>query len=125
MNVLVSIQHSNLCTICRLVVAEHTCNSCINEQFCSKCYEKEHAVSTIMRKHQRLAFGSKPSLISLCPSHPDEKLKYCCRKCNDIPVCHDCILFKHKDHDYALIDDVAKEIQTKVNLISALCHAVI
>jgi hypothetical protein len=118
MNVSASIQRENLCTICHLFDAEYVCNKCEDEQFCSKCYEKEHAVSPLLQRHQRLAVSINPALMTLCPSHPNEKLRYCCGECNNVFICRECTFFNHKDHKHILMEEVVKGLQTKVSFIS-------
>jgi hypothetical protein len=113
MHLLESTQRSKLCDNCHLVVAEYACNTCKNELFCSKCFQTVHALS-VMQKHQGLSIGENLSEMVPCEIHIDEKLKYWCRGCN-ILICRDCLLFEHKDHKYALIIDVAKELETKVS----------
>ena len=58
----------------------------------------------------------KPPDSVLCSIHPDEKLKYWCSD-HQIAVCRDCLLFEHKDHKYALIDQVAKGVVTEVKMV--------
>ena len=58
----------------------------------------------------------KSSTMLSCSKHPDEKLKYWCK--NDICrtlTCRDCLLFEHKDHEYALIDTIANEAKATVS----------
>ncbi len=109
-----SIQRSNLCTNCHLAVAECICDTCKNEKLCSECYQTEHT-SCIMQKHQKLSNDKKLPEMVPCSTHKDEKLKFWCRSCN-ILVCRDCLLLEHRDHTYASINDVAKEVETKVSI---------
>ncbi len=51
-----------------------------------------------------------------CSKHPDEKLKYWCKNgsCQTI-TCRDCLLFEHKDHEYASIDVIANDLKATVS----------
>jgi hypothetical protein len=99
-----------------LAAAEYACNKCENENFCTKCHEFVHA-SPVMQKHKRLPIGEKPPEMIPCGTHSKKQLEYWCYTCTTV-ICIDCLLFKHKDHKYALIDDVAKEFETKVSISS-------
>ena len=50
-----------------------------------------------------------PSILSekveMCPFHPNKPLELYCR-CKDVFICRDCIIKKHKDHDYDVVSDV-------------------
>jgi hypothetical protein len=96
-----------------LIVAEYACDACKNESFCSKCYQIVHAPS-VMQKHQRLSIDEKLPEPIPCAMHPRKQLEYWCYACEAV-ICIDCLLFKHKDHQYTLIDDVGKEFETKVS----------
>jgi len=41
----------------------------------------------------------------MCTIHPTRPLELYCR-CEDVLICRDCIIKKHKDHDYDVISDV-------------------
>ncbi|CAF4173080.1 unnamed protein product, partial [Rotaria sp. Silwood2] len=112
-HVLDSIQCSNLCTNCRLVVAEYACDTCKNEKFCSECYGSVHAPH-IMQKHQRLPIGKQLPEMPPCEKHPRRQLEYWCYTCLTV-ICIDCLLLEHRDHKYTSIDGVTKEFDTKIN----------
>ena len=108
-----SIQPSNLCNNCESVEAEYTCDKCENVNFCPECYNTVH-MSPIMQKHQQLSIDQKQSEISPCRIHPKKKLECWCHTCATV-ICIDCLLFEHKNHKYASIDDVAKDFEAKVS----------
>jgi hypothetical protein len=68
-----------------------------------------------MQRHQRLPIGEKLSELASCRTHPDEKLKHWCHRCN-LLICSDCARFEHKDHSHALINVEAKEFEIKVRI---------
>jgi hypothetical protein len=118
MNLSGSTQRSNLCTNCHLAPVEYACDICTNENFCSECYQREHT-SRLMQKHQRLPIGEKRPETTSCKTHSKKQLEYWCYTCTTV-ICIDCLLFNHKDHKYALLDDVAKEFETKVSISCVL-----
>jgi tripartite motif-containing protein 56 len=97
-----------------MVVAEHACDRCPNEKFCLGCYQIVHA-PPVMQRHQQFSIGEKLQELAPCRTHPDEKLKYWCHRCN-LLICRDCVLFEHKDHSYVLINDEAKGFEIKVSI---------
>jgi len=46
-----------------------------------------------------------PEKVEMCPVHPTKPLELYCR-CEDVLICRDCIIKKHKDHDCDVISDV-------------------
>ena len=44
----------------------------------------------------------------LCQRHPQEPLKLYCEDCEAL-VCRDCILVRHKVHNYNFVDDIIEE----------------
>jgi hypothetical protein len=97
-----------------MVVAERACDRCTNEKFCLRCYQTVHALP-VMQKHQQVPIGDKFQEVASCRTHRDEKFKYWCRRCN-LLTCRDCVLLEHKDHVCVLINDEAKEFETKVGI---------
>ena len=104
------------------------CQNCEDEEAakssCSECAiflcdfcEKSHRKSKATSKHKlcsldELRKGSAadipsilPEKVEMCPLHPSKPLELYCR-CEDVLICRDCIIKKHKDHDYDVISDV-------------------
>ena len=82
---------------------------------CDFC-EKSHRRSKATRQHKicsldetRKGVGKVPSIlpekVEMCPTHPTKPLELYC-KCEEVLICRDCIIRKHKDHDYDVISDV-------------------
>ncbi|CAF1499232.1 unnamed protein product [Adineta steineri] len=108
-----SMQSLKQCTNCDYAIAKYACNRCENERFCSKCYQGVHMLR-IMQKHQQIPIHDRSSITTSCETHPDEKFRFWCRKCNAV-ICLHCILFQHKDHDYVLMKEVAEETEIKIH----------
>ena len=103
------------------------CQNCDDEEnavsFCSQCAiflcefcEKSHKKSKATKQHKIDSFddmrkgtnevpSTLPEKVEMCPTHPTEPLELYC-KCEEVLICRDCIIKKHKDHDYDVISDV-------------------
>ena len=80
--------------------------------FCEKAHKKakatkEHKINSL--DEMRSGSGEVPSIlpekVEMCPTHPTEPLSLYC-KCEEVLICRDCIIKKHKNHDYDVISDV-------------------
>ncbi|CAF0872985.1 unnamed protein product [Adineta steineri] len=107
-----SIRKSTQCSNCHTVMGEYGCDKCENETFCSECYQTVHT-PRVMQKHQQIPINERQVEIIFCSVHLDEKVKYWCTTCRTF-VCTDCILLEHKDHQYNLINKIAKELEIKM-----------
>ncbi|UJR09041.1 hypothetical protein I4U23_013290 [Adineta vaga] len=101
------------CSNCSSTKSEHWCNEC-SKNYCAECSNTIHTMRPF-RDHHILSIREKPSELFACEKHTDEKLKYWCQKCAQF-VCSDCLLNEHKDHSYVVIQKIAKELQTKINV---------
>ena len=80
--------------------------------FCEKAHRRskatsQHKISSL--DEIRKGVGEVPSIlpekVEMCPTHPTKPLELYC-KCEEVLTCRDCIIKKHKDHDYDVISDV-------------------
>ena len=107
----------------------HICQYCDDEEAavssCSECAiflcefcEKSHKKAKITKGHKIISLDEMrkgnsevpsilPEKIDMCPTHPTKPLELYC-KCEDVLICRDCIIKKHKDHDYDVISDVVE-----------------
>ena len=94
--------------------AVSSCSEC-TIFLCEFC-EKAHKRSKATRQHtihslneMRKGTGDVPSIlpekVEICPTHPTKPLELYC-KCEEVLICRDCIIKKHKDHEYDVISDV-------------------
>ena len=60
-----------------------------------------------MRKGTSEVPSILPEKVEMCPTHPTKPLELYC-KCEEVLICRDCIIKKHKDHDYDVISDVVE-----------------
>ena len=90
------------CKVCAIFLCE----------FCEKAHKKakatkEHKINSLdeMRKGTDEVPSMLPEKVEMCPTHPTEPLSLYC-KCEEVLICRDCIIKKHRDHDYDVISDV-------------------
>ena len=83
-------------------------------EFCEKSHKKakatkEHKICSL--DEMRHGTGEVPTIlpekVEMCPTHPTKPLELYC-KCEEVLICRDCIIKKHKDHDYDVISDVVE-----------------
>ena len=83
-------------------------------EFCEKAHKKakatkEHKICSLyeMRKGASEVPSILPEKVEMCPTHPTKPLELYC-KYEEVLICRDCIIKKHKDHDYDVICDVVE-----------------
>ena len=83
-------------------------------EFCEKSHKKtkatkEHKICSLkeMSKSSSEVPSILPEMIEMCPAHPNKPLELYC-KCQEVLICQDCIIKKHKDHNYDVISDVVE-----------------
>ena len=83
-------------------------------EFCEKCHKKtkatkEHKIISLdeMRRGTSEVTAVLQEKVEMCPTHPTKPLELYC-KCEEVLICRDCIIKKHKDHDYDVISDVVE-----------------
>ena len=88
-------------------------------EFCEKAHRRSKATSQHkiislddMRKGASDVPSILPEKVEMCPTHPTKPLELYC-KCEEVLICRDCIIKKHKDHDYDVISDVV-EVEKKI-----------
>ena len=82
--------------------------------FCEKAHQRfkttrQHKIFSLddMREGTSEIPSILPEKVEMCPIHPTKPLELYC-KCEEVLICHDCIIKKHKDHDYDVISDVVE-----------------
>ena len=83
-------------------------------EFCEKYHKKtkatkEHKIISLdeMRRGTSEVTAVLQEKVEMCPTHPTKPLELYC-KCEEVLICQDCIIKKHKDHDYDVISDVVE-----------------
>ena len=83
-------------------------------EFCEKAHKKakatkQHKICSLdeMRQGTSEVPSILPEKVEMCPTHPTKPLELYC-KCEEVLICRDCIIKKHKDHDYDVISDVVE-----------------
>ena len=83
-------------------------------EFCEKAHRRFKATSQhkiVSLDEMRRGTGEVPVIlpekVDMCPTHPTRPLELYC-KCEEVLICRDCIIRKHKDHNYDVISDVVE-----------------
>ena len=94
----------SMCSVCSIFLCD----------FCEKSHQrvkatKGHKIRSL--DEMRKGTSEIPSIllekVEMCPTHPTKPLELYC-KCEEVLICRDCIIKKHKDHDYDVISDVVE-----------------
>ena len=93
------------CRVCAIFLCE----------FCEKAHKKTkstkgHKICSLdemRRGNSDIAASVLSEKVEMCPTHPTKPLELYC-KSEEVLICRDCIIRKHKDHDYDVISDVAE-----------------
>ncbi|XP_065902733.1 E3 ubiquitin-protein ligase TRIM71-like isoform X2 [Dysidea avara] len=110
-----------ICQSCEEEQATSCCNECAIFlcNFCEKAHRKvkatrDHEICSLddMKKTSGQIPSILPEKIEMCPVHPTKPLELYCR-CEEMLICRDCIIKKHKDHDYDVISDVI-DVEKKI-----------
>ena len=106
-------QKCNSCTECDAIAS---CCECGGFFLCEGCF-KVHKQLPSTKNHSMVSLNqlmqsNTPALAAnkslLCPRHPQELLKLFCEDCEEL-VCRDCVLVRHKTHNYNFIDDIIEK----------------
>ena len=108
-------QHAS-CDICDDNNADRYCKQC-DKFLCPQCLHyhknwKPHTSHQIINLDEvassaYLLTQAKPDPTRICTDH-NKPLDIFCDTCQQL-ICHDCIVKKHKDHDYDLVTDAYKQ----------------
>ena len=99
------------------------CRDC-GEFICATCVDT-HAQWDTLTKHEVIGldqFKVKVKQMDVlkkvtlyCSLHQDKKLELYCESCEEL-ICHNCIVKKHKDHQYDLVSDIFEEQKVKITV---------
>ena len=107
---------SQKCDICIKGNAIASCCECGGIFLCPNCF-KVHKQFPSTKNHSMLSLNQSmqsnvPVLAAnkslLCKMHPQELLKLYCEDCEAL-LCRDCVLVKHKTHNYSFVDEIIEE----------------
>ena len=105
-----------LCKHCDDEKVVSSCNECsvFLCEFCEESHKKakatkNHKICSLdeMRKGTCEVPSRLPEKVEMCPTHPTKPLEFYC-KFEEVLICRDCVIKKHKDHDYDVISDVVE-----------------
>ena len=97
--------------------ATHACNECDGALLCGEHVE-EHGKIRVFRRHEvkplstlsSAGEGGHSAKVSHCPLHAKQELSSACKTCC-VPVCQQCLVRGHKQHDVVSLSDMAKDLQ--------------
>ncbi|XP_065186203.1 E3 ubiquitin-protein ligase TRIM71-like [Sycon ciliatum] len=97
--------------------ATHACNECDGALLCDEHVE-EHGKIRVFRKHEvkplstlsSAGEGGHSAKVSHCPLHAKQELSSACKTCC-VPVCQQCLVRGHEQHDVVSLSERAKYLQ--------------
>ncbi|CAF1531727.1 unnamed protein product [Rotaria sordida] len=99
------------CDHCKKILSEFICETC-SKHFCTICLKLEHDINQF--KTHSINIIINENFNQFCPEHIEEKQKYWCNRCQ-IPVCSDCLLFKHKHHSFITLDNISQTMKIQLH----------
>ena len=107
---------ANLAVARCLTCADYLCESCLKVHQKQKV-TRNHVIKTLEEiKQSDKTTGAqslRKKLHCTVEYHEDQLLKFFCKTCKT-PICSDCALVTHKEHDYAYVRDFRREVQKKL-----------
>jgi len=104
------------CNSCRENDAAISCSDCGGFFLCQSCLQVHKTLPTTMH-HTLISLNdysqfTTPNAASskspLCEKHPQELLRLFCEDCG-VLVCRDCVLVKHRSHNYCFVDEIIEK----------------
>ena len=92
------------------------CYECGRFFLCPNCFKvhkqlpstKHHSILSLNQFMQSNVPVLTANKSLLCQTHPQELLKLYCEECEAL-LCRDCVLVKHKTHNYSFVDEIIEE----------------
>ncbi|XP_062587121.1 tripartite motif-containing protein 2-like [Saccostrea cucullata] len=100
------------CYLCPNSV-EHHCKPC-HIDICNKCVSSHLADKS--REHEVVDFKSRKKdklVLPVCKLHDENQCPTFCKTCS-IPICHDCLIGSHKEHEFMGIKNIVDEHKFKI-----------
>ena len=104
------------CNSCKENDAVTSCSDCGGFFLCSSCLQVHKTLPTTMH-HSLMSLNDYSQVTTpnaaaskspLCEKHPHELLRLFCEDC-EVLVCRDCVLVKHRNHNYCFVDEIIKK----------------
>ena len=113
------------CDGCKEKDGTASCSDCGGFFLCPGCCKvhrnvpatKNHTVLPLEKIMQSKAPPCTTNKFPLCDKHPQELLKLFCKNC-EVLVCRDCVLVKHRNHDYSFVDDLVRDEKKKLENVT-------
>ncbi|XP_033127951.1 E3 ubiquitin-protein ligase TRIM33-like [Anneissia japonica] len=118
----------NYCLLCNENVTAR-CMDC-SKFFCTECVEnhqkipscQSHTVMTLEQYQSMNAEERAAAKPLMCPEHSDVTVKFYCVDCS-LPVCMDCTVVSHKQHDIKDQKTVIENLKKEANTVLSYCLA--
>ena len=112
------------CEVCKIFDKESCatlyCVECM-KLLCEECSEK-HLGTGIGEDHTMVSSSHNLLTSVACEDHPSEELRYCCRDCEQKPVCVACTFSEeHKEHDIVKLREETGSIKEEVVNLMETC----
>ena len=106
-------QKCDSCIECDAIASCCECGGFFLREGCFKVHKqlpstKNHSMVSLNQLMQLNTPVLAANKSLLCPRHPQEFLKLFCEDCEEL-VCRDCVLVRHKIHNYNFVDDIIEE----------------
>ena len=123
-----------ICSNCKTEdnVAVSVCFEC-KKYLCKACKDVHreiktsehilHSLDEMCDNVDRIPCMLPPEKVEMCHNHPTKPLEFYC-DCEKIMICYDCIIEKHKDHDFDAIYDVKNTLSKALPGIEQLVDEV-
>jgi len=113
------------CDGCKEKDSTASCSDCGGFFLCLGCCKvhknvpatKNHMVLPLEKIMQSKVPTCTANKFPLCEIHPQELLKLFCKNC-EVLVCRDCVLVKHRNHDYTFVDDLVRDERKKLENVT-------
>ena len=100
-----------------LTCSDHLCESCFELHKKLKLTRNHNVVMLKDLKQMDRKTGVKSVRRKLhCDEHKDELLKLYCKTCEKV-ICRDCVLVKHRQHEYVFVHESRHEIQNQLEAL--------
>ena len=113
------------CNSCKNNDAVTSCSDCGGFFLCPSCLQVHKTLPTTMHHilislndySQSTTPNATASKSPLCEKHPQELLRLFCKDC-EVLVCRDCVLVKHRNHNYCFVDEIIEEERENLETVT-------
>ena len=89
------------------------CSSCVDTHVQWDMFAKHEVIGLDQFKVKVKQLDALKKVMLYCSLHQGKELELYCESCEEL-ICHNCIVKKHKDHQYDLVSDIFDEQKAKI-----------